>query len=85
MAMGITNNSASGKDQVLSPCQIKALIADGQSIIIVDQKVLRVDAWLPYHPGGHKPIQHFIGKDATDEFMVYVIALVRALCNATLR
>lgn len=76
--MGINNDSASGKDQLLSSCQIEALIANGQSIVIVDQKVLRVDAWLPYHPGGHKPIQHFIGKHATDEFMVYVIALMQA-------
>lgn len=76
--MGDTNDSASGKDQIFSPRQIEALIANDQSIVIVEQKVLRVDAWLPYHPGGLKPIQHFIGKDATDEFMVYVIALMRA-------
>ncbi|KAL4759117.1 fatty acid desaturase [Aspergillus foveolatus] len=55
---------------LLSASQIESLIADGQSIIIIDQKVLRLDAWLPYHPGGYKPIQHFIGKDATDEFRV---------------
>ncbi|KAL4893501.1 fatty acid desaturase [Aspergillus ambiguus] len=68
--MGITNDAGPGRDRLLSPSQIEALIADGQAIIIIDQKVLRVDAWLPYHPGGYKPIQHFIGKDATDEFTV---------------
>lgn len=61
----------STKDGILSPRQIEALIAEGQSIIIVDQKVLRVDAWVPYHPGGLKTIQHVVGKDATDEFTVF--------------
>ncbi|KAB8230868.1 fatty acid desaturase [Aspergillus alliaceus] len=61
----------STKDGILSPRQIEALIAEGQSIIIVDQKVLRVDAWVPYHPGGLKAIQHVVGKDATDEFTVF--------------
>jgi delta8-fatty-acid desaturase len=60
------------KDEILSRRQIEALIAEGQSIIIVDQKVLRVDAWIPYHPGGYKAIQHVVGKDATDEFSVLV-------------
>lgn len=72
--MGVANDLGPEKDQILSSCQIEALIANGQSIVIVDQKVLRVDTWLPYHPGGYKPIRHFIGKDATDEFMVYAIA-----------
>ncbi|KAE8151823.1 fatty acid desaturase-domain-containing protein [Aspergillus avenaceus] len=57
--------------EILSPRYIGALIAEGNSIIIVDQKVLRLDAWIPYHPGGHKTIQHVVGKDATDEFTVF--------------
>lgn len=61
----------SRKDQILSSREIEGLIAAGQSIVIVDQKVLRVDSWIPYHPGGHKTIQHMVGKDATDEFTVY--------------
>ncbi|PKY03451.1 fatty acid desaturase [Aspergillus campestris IBT 28561] len=47
------------------------MIFNGQSIIIVDQKVLRLDAWIPYHPGGHKTIEHMVGKDATDEISVF--------------
>jgi len=43
------------------------MIADGRHIIIVDQYVLKVDAWLPYHPGGDKAIKHMVGRDATDE------------------
>lgn len=62
----------STKDVILSRRQIEALIAEGQSIIIVNQKVLRVDAWIPYHPGGQKVIQHVVGKDATDEFTMLV-------------
>jgi hypothetical protein len=66
-----TGKSLESDFPLLSASQVEGLIADGQSIIIIDQKVLRLDAWLPYHPGGYKPIQHFIGKDATDEFRVY--------------
>ncbi|PYH93217.1 fatty acid desaturase [Aspergillus ellipticus CBS 707.79] len=68
--MSSVGDSISPKERVLSARRIEGLIAAGQSIIIVNQKVLRVDAWIPYHPGGHKPIQHLIGKDATDEFTV---------------
>jgi len=53
--------------------QIEGLIADGRTIIIVDQKVLKVDPWLKYHPGGEKAIQHMVGKDATDEVNAYVL------------
>ncbi|KAF3763744.1 hypothetical protein M406DRAFT_51126 [Cryphonectria parasitica EP155] len=47
--------------------EIEGLIADGRSIIIKDQYVLKVDAWMKYHPGGDKAIQHMVGRDATDE------------------
>ncbi|KAF2656033.1 fatty acid desaturas-like protein [Lophiostoma macrostomum CBS 122681] len=47
--------------------EIEGLIAAGRSVLIVDNKVLKVDAWLPYHPGGSKAISHMIGRDATDE------------------
>ncbi|KAL4924002.1 fatty acid desaturase [Aspergillus undulatus] len=76
--MGETSIS---KDRILSAGQIDDLIANGQSIIVIDQKVLRLDAWLPYHPGGHKPIQHFIGKDATDEFVVMHSAETRQMID----
>ena len=51
--------------------QIEGLIADGRTIIIVDGKVLKVDAWLKFHPGGDKAIQHMVGRDATDEVNAY--------------
>lgn len=57
-----------GRPEVLlSRRQVEGLIADGRSIIIVDQRVLKVDAWMKYHPGGDKSIMHMIGRDATDE------------------
>ncbi|CAD6569426.1 MAG: hypothetical protein ASARMPREDX12_002437 [Alectoria sarmentosa] len=55
------------KDLVLTPRQVKGMIADGRTVIIVDGKVLKVDAWLSYHPGGDKAIMHMVGRDATDE------------------
>jgi delta8-fatty-acid desaturase len=59
------------KATVYSRREIEALIAAGRSVIIVDNKVLKVDAWLPYHPGGEKAIQHMVGRDATDEVTRY--------------
>lgn len=52
---------------LLTRRQIEGLIAEGKAIIIIDQQVLKVDAWLSYHPGGDKAIMHMIGRDATDE------------------
>ncbi|KAL8959166.1 MAG: hypothetical protein Q9193_003920 [Seirophora villosa] len=64
-------NSSSGsiypKDVVLTRRQIEGLIADGKTIVIVDGKALKLDAWLEYHPGGDKSIKHVVGRDATDE------------------
>jgi delta8-fatty-acid desaturase len=57
-----------GRPEVaLSRRQVEGLIADGRSVIIVDQRVLKVDPWLKYHPGGAKAIMHMVGRDATDE------------------
>ncbi|ROV89323.1 hypothetical protein VMCG_09637 [Cytospora schulzeri] len=53
--------------RVMTPREIEGLIADGRNVIIVDQHVLKVDAWMKYHPGGDKAIQHMVGRDATDE------------------
>jgi len=55
------------RTDILSRRQLEGLIADGKSIIVVDQKVLKVDPWLKYHPGGDKAIMHMVGRDATDE------------------
>lgn len=65
------------KSKVLSRRDIEAQIANGRSIVIVDNKVLKVDAWLPYHPGGDKAILHMVGRDATDEVTRYVHSKLR--------
>ncbi len=51
----------------MSRRDVEGLISEGRNIIIVDQYVLKVDGWLPYHPGGDKAIKHMVGRDATDE------------------
>ncbi|KAF7540403.1 hypothetical protein G7054_g1379 [Neopestalotiopsis clavispora] len=55
---------------IMSRRQIEGLIADGKSVFILDQYVLRADPWLPYHPGGDKAIRHMVGRDATDEVTI---------------
>ena len=55
------------KDNVLSRREIEGLIADGRIVIIVEGKVLKVDAWMQFHPGGDIAIRHMVGRDATDE------------------
>lgn len=67
-----STETMSRRDTTLTRRQVEGMIADGQTIIIVDGKVLRVDAWLKYHPGGDKAIMHMVGRDATDEVNAYV-------------
>lgn len=55
------------KDVVLTRRQVEGMIADNRIVIIVDGKVLKVDTWVRYHPGGDKAIRHMVGRDATDE------------------
>ena len=57
----------SRKESILGRNQIESMIANGRTIVIVDNKVLKVDPWLKYHPGGDKAIMHMVGRDATDE------------------
>ncbi|PGH30846.1 delta8-fatty-acid desaturase [[Emmonsia] crescens] len=58
---------AGAKDNVLSRREIEGMIADGRCIVVVDGRVLKLDAWLKFHPGGTLAIQHMVGRDATDE------------------
>lgn len=59
------------KEMVLTRSQVEGMIADGRTIVVVDRRVLKVDAWLKYHPGGDKAIMHMVGRDATDEVNAY--------------
>ena len=73
--MAPTSTKTPGRGEAfLSRRQVEGLIADGRSIIIMDQMVLKVDPWLKYHPGGHKAIMHMVGRDATDEVHAYVFS-----------
>jgi len=60
-------SAASRKETLYSRRTIEDLIAHGRHIVIIDNKVIKCDAWLPYHPGGDKAIRHMVGRDATDE------------------
>lgn len=66
-------------DRLMSREDVEAMLADGRNVLIVDQYVLKVDAWLNYHPGGDKAILHMVGKDATDEVTVYVYSRAQIL------
>lgn len=55
------------RDRVLHRREIEGLIADGATVFILEGKVMRVDCWLDFHPGGDKAIRHMVGRDATDE------------------
>lgn len=63
----LRTEALSRKEAVYTRRQVESMIAEGRTIIIVDGKVLKVDAWLKYHPGGDKAIKHMVGRDATDE------------------
>jgi len=65
-------SAAQRKSKIFSRREIETLIASGRSIVIVDNRVLKLDAWLPYHPAGDKAIKHMVGRDATDEVHRYV-------------
>ena len=61
----------SQKEAILTRKQVEGMIADGRTIIIIDGKVIKADAWLRFHPGGDKAIMHMVGRDATDEVNAY--------------
>ncbi|CAO1614936.1 unnamed protein product [Sympodiomycopsis kandeliae] len=44
---------------------------EGDRWLVVDGKVLKIDDFLPDHPGGVKAILPFIGKDATEGFLQF--------------
>lgn len=68
-----TPSRLSRKDTLLSRRYIEGLIAEGKHVIIFEGRVLKVDAWIQFHPGGDKSIKHMVGRDATDEINAYVI------------
>ena len=69
--MAVVTQTSRYRERVLSREHIESLIAEGRKVVIVDGRVLKVDAWLPYHPGGDKAILHMVGRDATDEVKAF--------------
>ncbi|KAH7323654.1 fatty acid desaturase-domain-containing protein [Rhexocercosporidium sp. MPI-PUGE-AT-0058] len=67
----------SKRETVLCPVEVNQLIDDGHAIVILDRKVLKLDSWLQYHPGGDKCILHMVGRDASDEIVAFHPADVR--------
>ncbi|KAL8965155.1 MAG: hypothetical protein Q9183_004001 [Haloplaca sp. 2 TL-2023] len=57
--------------RIYTRSDIESLIQAGDSIVINDGAVLRLNKWLDYHPGGRLVIQHMVGRDATDEISIY--------------
>ncbi|KAF6829582.1 fatty acid desaturase [Colletotrichum plurivorum] len=57
--------------RIITPREVEGMIADGKTIVILDDLVLRLDSWLQKHPGGRLAILHMVGRDATDEIKVY--------------
>ena len=80
-AMAPVTQTSRYRDNVLSRQHIENLIAEGRKVVIVNGRVLKVDAWLPYHPGGDKAILHMVGRDATDEVQAFHSLETQALMH----
>lgn len=74
--MAATRPRASRKERIFSRREVEGLIAEGRTVFILDGKVLKVDPWLKYHPGGDKAIMHMVGRDAADEVNAYAFSHV---------
>ncbi|KAM5343257.1 hypothetical protein ACJ41O_014223 [Fusarium nematophilum] len=59
------------RDQVLTQKRVDGMIADGHTIVVYEDMVLRLDGWMEKHPGGRLAILHMVGRDATDEIKAY--------------
>ena len=62
-----------GRDQILTAHAVEGMIADGHTIVIYEDMVLKLDGWMDKHPGGRLAILHMVGRDATDEIKAYVV------------
>lgn len=58
------------RDRIIDPMEVEGMIADGHTIVVFQDMVLRLDSWLERHPGGRLAILHMVGRDATDEIQV---------------
>jgi delta8-fatty-acid desaturase len=51
----------------MSRRNVEGLIAQGQTIVIFEQQVLKLDSWMEKHPGGKLPLMQMVGVDASSE------------------
>lgn len=58
-------------ERVLAREDVEDMIAHGKHVVIYNGLVLRVDAWLPFHPGGSKCVEHCVGRDASVEISIH--------------
>ena len=79
--MVVIKQTSRYRDRILSRSDIEALIAEGRQVVIVHGRVLKTDAWLPYHPGGDKAIRHMVGRDATNEIRAFHSAETQAFMH----
>ena len=55
------------RNKILTPAAIESMIASGNSIVISEGRVLKLDGWIEKHPGGRLAIMHMVGRDASNE------------------
>lgn len=74
----IHDESRQQQRRILTRNEVARRIAIGETLVLHNRRVYKLDAWLARHPGGELAILHFVGRDATDEIEAYH-------CDATLR
>ncbi|KAF5643059.1 delta-5 delta-6 fatty acid desaturase [Fusarium sp. NRRL 25303] len=55
------------RDKILTAAAVERMIAAGQTIVVFEDSVLKLDGWMDRHPGGRLAVLHMVGRDATDE------------------
>lgn len=66
-----TSASTSGEDVLYSKERLDAEIASGKLLIVYGTSVYDVTKFIKHHPGGLLPIQHMVGKEATDQINAF--------------
>lgn len=61
------NNPEMNRDKILTAAAVERMIAAGQTIVVFEDSVLKLDGWMDRHPGGRLAVLHMVGRDATDE------------------
>jgi fatty acid desaturase len=62
------NNTTKDAVKTVTKSQIQKLVASGQHLLIIDNRVYDVKQWIWRHPGGALALQSVVGKNATNLF-----------------